>query len=73
MRGAERPLVVELGEQAADGDRLLVRTTAVLAETNSAAGEAVRASDGWRVVADGVASVPLRPGVAHDHPAGWAA
>ena len=59
--------------QAADGDRLLVRTTAVLAETNSAAREAVRASDRWQVVADRVASVPLRPGVAHDHPAEWAA
>ncbi|MFD1531685.1 hypothetical protein [Pseudonocardia aurantiaca] len=59
--------------QAAGGDRLLVRTIAVLAEPSSRAEDAVRASDGWRVVADGVASVPLRPGVVHDHPAGWAA
>lgn len=57
--------------QADNGDRLLVRTTAVLAGPRDVGEGRRRDSPAippeWQVVAEGVPSVPLRPTVIHDH------
>jgi hypothetical protein len=62
--------------QAENGDRLLVRTTAVLARPLDASeghqGDLPAISPEWQLVADGVPSVPLRPSVIHDHEMGYA-
>jgi hypothetical protein len=62
--------------QADNGDRLLVRTTAVLARPPDVGeghrGDLSAIPPEWQVVADGVPSIPLRPTVIHDHEMGGA-
>lgn len=57
--------------QADNGDRLLIRTTAVLARPPDIGeghrGDLPTIPPEWQVVADGVPSIPLRRTVIHDH------
>jgi hypothetical protein len=71
--GADNVVAITLDDaagflSAAGGDRLLVRTTVVLAGALPAAREEPAAALVWRVVADGLPAVPLRP-ASHDHAA----